>query len=102
VFSLLPLLEPPAGYDLHYSGAAAINNHGEIIGESNASMFVYRNGALIDLNRAIEKDSGGIWPSIWRVSAINDAGQIAGTCYFGGDGARACLLTPVLPTSSQP
>ena len=102
VFTLLPLLAPPAGYDLHYSGATAINNRGEIIGESNASMFVYRNGVLIDLNRAIEKDSGGIWPSIWRVSAINDAGQIAGTCYFGGDGARACLLTPVLPSPPQP
>jgi probable HAF family extracellular repeat protein len=102
VFTLLPLLEPPAGYDLHYSGATAINNRGEIIGESNASMFVYRNGVLIDLNRAIEKDSGGIWPSIWRVSAINDAGQIAGTCYFGGDGAHACLLTPLTAGAVQP
>jgi probable HAF family extracellular repeat protein len=99
VFTELPLLEPPAGYDIHYSGATAINNRGEVIGESNASMFVYRNGAVIDLNRAIEKDAGGIWPGIWRVSAINDAGQIAGTCYFGGDGAHACLLTPVVPPS---
>jgi probable HAF family extracellular repeat protein len=97
VFHELPLLEPPAGYDLHYSAAAAINNRGDIIGASNASMFVYRDGMLIDLNRAIEKDAGGIWPSIWSVSAINDAGQIAGTCYFGGDGAHACLLTPVMP-----
>lgn len=102
VFTELPLLEPPAGYDIHYSLATAINNRGEIIGESNASMFVYRNGTLIDLNRAIEKDAGGIWPGIWRVSAINDAGQIAGTCYFGGDGAHACLLTPVSPGVPQP
>jgi hypothetical protein len=63
-------------------------------------MFVYRDGVLIDLNRAIEKDAGGIWPSIWGVSAINNAGQIAGTCYFGGDGAHACLLTPAAATSS--
>jgi probable HAF family extracellular repeat protein len=102
VFTELPLLEPPAGYDIHYSGATAINNRGEIIGESNASQFVYRDGTLIDLNRAIEKDSSGIWPGIWRVSAINDAGQIAGTCYFGGDGAHACLLTPVVPSAPQP
>jgi probable HAF family extracellular repeat protein len=102
VFTELPLLEPPAGYDIHYSGATGINNRGEIIGESNASRFVYRDGTLIDLNRAIEKDSGGIWPGIWGVSAINDAGQIAGTCYFGGDGAHACLLTPVLPGPQQP
>ncbi len=97
VFTELPLLEPPPGYDIHYSLATGINNRGDIIGESNASQFVYRDGVLIDLNRAIEKDAGGIWPGIWRVSAINDAGQIAGTCYFGGDGAHACLLTPVMP-----
>lgn len=40
VFRELPLLPPPAGYDLHYSGAAAVNNRGDIIGVSNASMFV--------------------------------------------------------------
>jgi len=102
VFTELPLLEPPPGYDIHYSLAAGINNRGDIIGESNASQFVYRDGVLIDLNRAIEKDAGGIWPGIWRVSAINDAGQIAGTCYFGGDGAHACLLTPVMPSPPQP
>ena len=102
MFKELPLLEPPPGYDIHYSLATAINNRGEIIGESNASMFVYRDGAIIDLNRAIEKDSGGIWPGIWRVSAINDAGQIAGTCYFDGDGAHACLLTPLAGGPVQP
>jgi len=102
VFTELPLLAPPPGYDIHYSLATGINNRGDIIGESNASQFVYRAGVLIDLNRAIEKDAGGIWPGIWRVSAINDAGQIAGTCYFGGDGTHACLLTPVMPSPPQP
>jgi len=102
VFTELPLLAPPPGYDIHYSLATGINNHGDIIGESNASQFVYRAGALIDLNLAIEKDTGGIWPGVWRVSAINDAGQIAGTCYFGGDSAHACLLTPVTPGPPQP
>lgn len=66
VFTELPLLEPPAGYDIHYSLATGINNRGDIIGESNTSQFVYRDGVLIDLNRAIEKDAGGIWPRIWR------------------------------------
>jgi probable HAF family extracellular repeat protein len=102
VFTELPLLDPPPGYDIHYSFAAGINNHGHVIGESNASQFVYRDGVVIDLNRAIEKDAAGIWPRIWRVSAINDAGQIAGTCFFGGDGAHACLLTPVMPGPAQP
>ena len=106
VFTELPLLEPPPGYDIHYSFATGINNRGNIIGESNASQFVYRDGVLIDLNRAIEKDAGGICggicPRISRVSAINDAGQIAGTCDFGGDGAHACLLTPVMPSPPQP
>ena len=51
MFTELPLLEPPLGYDIHYSLATAINNRGEIIGESNASMFVYRDGVLIDLLR---------------------------------------------------
>jgi len=101
VFTELPLLAPPPGYDIHYSVATGINNRGDIIGESNASQFVYRSGVLIDLNRAIEKDAGGVWPGIWRVSAINDTGQIAGTCYFGGDSAHACLLTPVSPGPPQ-
>lgn len=101
VFTELPLLAPPPGYDINYSLATAINNRGDIVGESNASQFVYRAGALIDLNRAIEKDTAGIWPSIRHVSAINDAGQIAGTCYFGGNAAHACLLTPITPSPPQ-
>jgi hypothetical protein len=61
------LLEPPPGYDIHYSAATANDNRGEINGESNASMFVYRDGVLVDLNRAIAQDAGGSWPR-WRIA----------------------------------
>jgi probable HAF family extracellular repeat protein len=94
-FRELPLLEQRPGYDTHYAFGNGINNLGDVVGESNTYQFVYRNGVMINLDGAIVKDAGGIWPAIWSARAINDVGQIAGTCYFGGDGAHACLLTPV-------
>ena len=93
----LGTLSDPA-FSTHWSGAHAINNFGHIVGISDGSVFLYRDGAMIDLNKAIDKDPGGIWPLISVVRGINDAGQIAGTCYLDGpDGVmiRACLLTPV-------
>ena len=69
-----------------------------MVGISDASVFLYRDGGMIDLNHAIDKDPGGIWPYISEARAINDAGQIAGTCYLDGPAGvtiRACLLTPV-------
>ena len=86
------------GFSTHWSGAHAINNFGHVVGISDGSVFLYRDGAMIDLNKAIDKDPGGIWPLISVVRGINDAGQIAGTCYLDGpEGVmiRACLLTPV-------
>ena len=41
-------------------------------------MFLYRDGGMIDLNHAIDKDPGGIWPYIYVAQAINDAGVIVG------------------------
>jgi hypothetical protein len=68
---------------------------------SDTSVFFYRNGAMVDLNQAIDKDASGIWPMISGVSAINDRGQIVGSAYLAGSqgnvGIRACLLTPVAP-----
>lgn len=96
----LGTLSNPDYYGTHWSGAHAINNFGHVVGISDASVFLYRDGAMIDLNHAIDKDSGGIWPHISVVQGINDAGQIAGTCYLDGPGGvtiRACLLTPVTP-----
>jgi hypothetical protein len=71
-----------------------------VVGISDASVFLYRDGGMIDLNKAIDKDPGGIWPKIDAAQGINDAGQIAGTCYLDGAAGvtiRACLLTPVVP-----
>jgi probable HAF family extracellular repeat protein len=82
----------------HWSGAHAINSFGHVVGISDASVFLYRDGGMIDLNHAIDKDPGGIWPYVYVAHAINDAGQIAGTCYLDGPAGvtiRACLLTPV-------
>lgn len=62
----------------HWSGAHAINSFGHVVGISDASVFLYRDGAMIDLNHAIDKDLGGIWPYVYAARAINDAGQIAG------------------------
>src|SRR5262245_63076326 len=96
----LGTLSNPDYYGPHWSGAHGINSFGHVVGISDASVFLYRHGAMIDLNRAIDKDSGGIWPLISEARGINDAGQIAGTCYLNGPGGvqiHACLLTPVTP-----
>ena len=101
VMNDLGTLSNPNYFGTHWSEAFAINNLGHVVGISNASVFVYRDGAMIDLNQAIDKDPGGIWPHISVVRGINDAGQIAGTCYLDGPGGvtiRACLLTPVPAT----
>ncbi len=94
----LGTLSDPVYFGTHWSGAHAINSFGHVVGISDASVFLYRDGAMIDLNHAIDKDSGGIWPHISVAQGINDAGQIVGTCYLDGPGGvkiRACLLTPV-------
>jgi probable HAF family extracellular repeat protein len=96
----LGTLSNPDYYGTQWSGAHAINNLGHVVGISNASVFLYREGAMIDLNHAIDKGAGGVWPLIAAASGINDAGQIAGTCYLDGPGGvqiHACLLTPVTP-----
>jgi uncharacterized membrane protein len=76
-----------------WSLARAINNLGDIVGESDWSVFVMHNGVMIDLNAAIEHGEYG-YPIINQVSAINDRGQIVGAAYFNGR-LHACLLTPI-------
>jgi probable HAF family extracellular repeat protein len=100
VITDLGTLSDPAYSGPRWSDAHAINNFGHVVGISDASVFIYRDGAMLDLNHLIEKDPGGIWPLVSTVQGINDAGQIAGTCYLDGPGGvtiRACLLTPVSP-----
>ena len=95
------------------SMALSINNSGSIVGFSSALVpqlglqlvaliypasssyhaFIYTNGSMFDLNRLLLNGSG------WQLSfatAINDAGQIAGTGIFGGQ-QHAFLLTPASP-----
>lgn len=70
-----------------YGQAISVNNLGEIVGSSwgpdNSTYraFIYRNGAMTDLNTLIDPNLG------WELSAawgINDAGQIAGWGMLGG------------------
>lgn len=83
-----------------YSYASDLNNHGHVVGFSDSSVFVYRDGVMIDLNQAFEKSGSG-WPTIQDVHAINDRGQIVGNAYFEDSNGvvrlRACLLTPLVP-----
>jgi probable HAF family extracellular repeat protein len=83
-----------------YASAMGLNNRGDVVGFSDSSVFVYRNGTMIDLNQVVERN-GSIWPHIQDVYAINDRGQIVGNAYVeDADGVvhlRACLLTPIVP-----
>src|SRR5262245_4868370 len=99
VMTDLGTLEHPAYVGRHFSAAHAINSLGHVVGISDASAFLYRQGIMIDLNQAIARDTSGVWPHISSVRGINDAGQIAGSCYMNGANGvteRACLLTPVV------
>jgi probable HAF family extracellular repeat protein len=91
------------------SHAYAINNHGEIVGNSypatnNNSVyhaFIYKNGVMSDINGLVLTNSGfsnirfadGSGQLPGRV--INDSGQIAAIGEVGGR-THAVLLTPVL------
>jgi probable HAF family extracellular repeat protein len=83
----------PSGY---LSEAFAINNGGQVVGYANTSTssehaMLYRDGVMSDLNSLIDPTSGWI---LSRATAINDAGQIAGSGGIGGQ-THAFLLTPV-------
>ena len=77
-----------------YSYANGINNAGDIVGESDGSAFLYRNGVMIALNAAL----GGALGNTATAMAINDRGQIVGQAWFfdpSACGPHAFLLTPV-------
>jgi uncharacterized protein (TIGR03437 family) len=93
------------------SAALAINNSGTVVGFSNAQIpditifatpllegaspslhaFVYTNGTMYDLTRQLVNGSG--W-QLTAATAINNAGQIAGTGIIQQQ-QHAFLLTPV-------
>lgn len=64
----------------------AINNHGEIVGNvwegaAPRSPFLYTGGTLVQLQQLLPADTP--W-ALARATAINDAGEIAGTGFVGG------------------
>ena len=78
------------------SQAFDINNRGQVVGNFATSndgpllAFLYSDGNMQDLNSFLPPNSG------WRLyiaTAINDAGQIAGTGVHNGQ-SRAFLMTP--------
>lgn len=81
-----------------WSVARAINNSGQVIGESTLVVgetldhaFLWEDGEMHDLNDLIPADSG------WELTEcydINEQGQIAGSGWIGGE-KHAYLLTAV-------
>ncbi len=74
----------------------ALNNFGDVVGGSEYSngdygAFVYRDGQLIDLSRAIPTDSG--WVLDWA-NDIDDAGRIVGWGTINRE-SRAFMLIPI-------
>ena len=90
---------PSTGYK--YALASAINNAGQVVGFASPSFFssegerafIFSSGMMQDLNNLIPADSGWI---LSRAVDINDAGQIVGNGFKGGQ-PRAFLLTPTQP-----
>lgn len=79
------------------SQADAINNLGEIVGESEITpgdymehAFLDENGTMIDLNSLVDPKSGWV---LNEATAINGAGQIVGDGMYDGQ-QEAFLLTP--------
>ena len=68
-------------WGLAYSQANAINNAGEIVGESNSLAFLYENGKMYNLNSLV--NIPGV--TLTSAYAINNLGQILATG-FGNDG----------------
>ena len=66
----------------------ALNNLGMVVGYSGLSAFLYRDGAMIDLNTLVPNLDG---VSLREAVAINDAGQIVAI----GSNLNGYLLTPI-------
>jgi len=93
--------------DLGTGWALAVNNAGQIVGDSgtgpadyfhDAHALLWARGYRYDLNDCIPKHSGWL---LVQATHIDDHGQIAGCGTFHGS-ARAFLLTPRRLTSRAP
>jgi probable HAF family extracellular repeat protein len=76
---------------VEYSCATGINDSGLIVGVGNYP-FLYKNGAIIDLNSLAEVKAAG-W-KLDEIIGINSSGQIAGTGVNKAGQRRAFVLTP--------
>lgn len=74
-----------------YSQATGINDSGMIVGAGDYP-FLYKNGAIIDLNSLADVKAAG-W-KLEEILGINSSGQIAGTGINKDGQRRAFLLTP--------
>jgi probable HAF family extracellular repeat protein len=81
----------------NYANAYAINDAGQVVGESSFKPFLYSAGTMTDLNELIPSDSG--W-YLLSAHGINNAGQIVG---FGDHNAayHAFLLTPDVGAAAE-
>jgi probable HAF family extracellular repeat protein len=70
--------------------ARAVNDHRVIVGESGDRAFIYRHGAMTDLNTLLPPGSEWV---LTKATGINDAGEICGTGLYKGV-QRAFLMTP--------
>jgi probable HAF family extracellular repeat protein len=69
---------PPTPGGVHFSTAAGINRHGEVVGNSGTGALLHaRNGKTYRLIELLDATGDG-WEEVVTADAINDAGQISG------------------------
>lgn len=76
--------------DLGIGMPSAINDNGQIVGQSGTHAFFYSAGIMTDLNNLLPSGSG--WQLI-NAKDINNSGQIVGSGTIGGQ-THAFLMTP--------
>jgi probable HAF family extracellular repeat protein len=85
------------------SAVNGMNNKGDVVGEfstpntevwqhSGGNAFLYRNGAMYDLNRLLDASGDG-WV-LYRATSINDNGWIVGQGWFHGEHSQPFLAIP--------
>lgn len=71
----------------------AINNRDEVVGESSEQAFLWRNGAMINLNQYLP--AGSPWAVLAVARDINDHGLIVGTGVLSNGKRRPFLMSPL-------